>query len=162
MAPRLLSLLSKIETALTEQGASIVARPMQRSVSYHKGLARLAFADGGAIALQSFLARRWSDLREGGPFLGWTRRPGDPRHLPPLRDARLGRIGRGRRPCLDVRPGERTAPSPEQCCQRFARPLGVGRMRRCSNSALRSNDSVRNGVFGRRLGSLSEPGTRCF
>jgi hypothetical protein len=54
MAPRLLSLLSKIETALTEQGASIVARPMQRSVSYHKGLARLAFADGGAIALQSF------------------------------------------------------------------------------------------------------------
>lgn len=54
MAPRLLSLLSKIETALTEQGASIVARPMQRSVSYHKGLARLTFADGGAIALQSF------------------------------------------------------------------------------------------------------------
>ncbi|MFO1450520.1 MAG: hypothetical protein U1F61_20340 [Opitutaceae bacterium] len=54
MAPRLLSLLSKIETALIEQGATIVARPMQRSVSYHKGLARLAFADGGAIALQSF------------------------------------------------------------------------------------------------------------
>jgi len=54
MAPRLLSFLSKIETALIEQGSTIVAKPMQRCVSYQKGLARLSFADGGAISLQNF------------------------------------------------------------------------------------------------------------
>lgn len=54
MAPRLLSFLSKIETALIEQGCASASSRVQRSVSYHKGLARLSFADGGSISLQSF------------------------------------------------------------------------------------------------------------
>lgn len=55
MAPRLLSFLSQIQTALTEQGAATASQPSQRSVSYHKGLARIVFNDGGSISLQNFV-----------------------------------------------------------------------------------------------------------
>ncbi len=55
MAPRLLSFLSQIQTALTEHGVAIASQPVQRSVSYHKGLARIVFNDGGAISLQNFI-----------------------------------------------------------------------------------------------------------
>jgi len=54
MAPRLLSLLSFIQASLVEHGATVASQPVQRSVSYHKGLARLTFTDGGTIALQNF------------------------------------------------------------------------------------------------------------
>jgi len=56
MAPRLLSLLTLIESSLSEHEASSVAkgRPM-RTVNFHKGLARLSFNDGsGSILLQGF------------------------------------------------------------------------------------------------------------
>ena len=56
MAPRLLSLLSLIETSLAEHEASSVARGRpSRTVNFHKGLARLTFNDGsGSILLQGF------------------------------------------------------------------------------------------------------------
>lgn len=54
MTTRLLSLLTSVERCLIDQGAQVLAKPAQRSVNYHKGLARLAFADGGAVSLQSF------------------------------------------------------------------------------------------------------------
>ena len=55
MAPRLLTLLSHIETALGNQGARAVATPATRSVNFHKGLARIIFTDGsGSILLQNF------------------------------------------------------------------------------------------------------------
>lgn len=54
MAPRLLSLLSKIESSLAEQRSPAVNQPVQRAVSYQKGLARMTFAAGGAITLQCF------------------------------------------------------------------------------------------------------------
>ena len=55
MPPRLLTLLGLIETALVNQGATVVASPPQRSVSFHKGMARMNFADGsGSIVLQNF------------------------------------------------------------------------------------------------------------
>jgi hypothetical protein len=56
MAPRLLSLLTLIESSLSEHEASSVAkgRPM-RTVNFDKGLARLSFNDGsGSILLQGF------------------------------------------------------------------------------------------------------------
>ncbi len=56
MAPRLLSLLTLIESALSQNESPSVAkgRPM-RTVNFHKGLARLSFNDGsGAILLQGF------------------------------------------------------------------------------------------------------------
>jgi len=55
MAPRLLTLLTHIENALTSHGSSAVASPAVRSVSFHKGLARITFSDGsGSIHLQNF------------------------------------------------------------------------------------------------------------
>lgn len=54
MAPRLLSLLSLVQSALIEQGVALDRQSVQRSVSYHKGLARMSFEDGGSISLQSF------------------------------------------------------------------------------------------------------------
>jgi hypothetical protein len=56
MAPRLLSLLSLIESSLSEHEAPSVAkgRP-SRTVNFHKGLARLTFNDdSGSILLQGF------------------------------------------------------------------------------------------------------------
>lgn len=53
MAPRLLSLLSSIEGALSDT-APISA--VTRSADYRKGIARMTFADGsGSIVLQNFL-----------------------------------------------------------------------------------------------------------
>jgi len=56
MAPRLLSLLSLVESSLLEHEAPSVAKGRAaRTVNFHKGLARLSFNDGsGAILLQSF------------------------------------------------------------------------------------------------------------
>lgn len=55
MAPRLLTFLNLIETALANNGASEVSAPPMRTVSFHKGIARMAFADGsGSILLQNF------------------------------------------------------------------------------------------------------------
>jgi hypothetical protein len=55
MAPRLLTLLNLIETALVNQGSSAVASPPARAISFHKGMARMSFTDGsGSIALQNF------------------------------------------------------------------------------------------------------------
>jgi hypothetical protein len=55
MAPRLLTFLGMIETALVNQGARAVAAPPQRSISFHKGMARMNFTDGsGCIVLQNF------------------------------------------------------------------------------------------------------------
>jgi len=55
MAPRLLTLLNLIENALANQGSTAVAVPPLRSVSFHKGMARMSFADGsGSILLQNF------------------------------------------------------------------------------------------------------------
>jgi hypothetical protein len=56
MAPRLLSLLTLIESSLSQNEAPSVAkgRPA-RTVNFNKGLARLVFNDGsGSILLQSF------------------------------------------------------------------------------------------------------------
>jgi hypothetical protein len=56
MAPRLLSLLSLIESSLAEHEAPSVARGRpSRTVNFHKGLARLTFNDdSGSILLQGF------------------------------------------------------------------------------------------------------------
>jgi len=55
MSPRLLTLLVHIETALANHGSAAVATPCARSVNFHKGLARMTFADGsGSILLQNF------------------------------------------------------------------------------------------------------------
>jgi hypothetical protein len=55
MAPRLLTLLNLVETALVNQGSRTVSVPPARSVSFHKGLARMNFSDGsGSIMLQNF------------------------------------------------------------------------------------------------------------
>ena len=56
MAPRLLSLLTLIESALSQNESPSVAkgRP-SRTVNFHKGLARAVFNDGsGSILLQGF------------------------------------------------------------------------------------------------------------
>ena len=56
MAPRLLSLLTLIESALSQNESTSVAkgRP-SRTVNFHKGLARVVFNDGsGSILLQGF------------------------------------------------------------------------------------------------------------
>jgi hypothetical protein len=57
MAPRLLSLLSLIETSLAEHESPSVARGRpSRTVNFHKGLARLTFNDSsGSILLQGFI-----------------------------------------------------------------------------------------------------------
>jgi hypothetical protein len=47
-SPRLLSLLSLIEAALSEGTA------VARAADYRKGLARMSFADGGSVAVQNF------------------------------------------------------------------------------------------------------------
>jgi len=55
MSPRLLTLLALIESALSNHGSAAVAAPCARSVNFHKGLARMTFADGsGSILLQNF------------------------------------------------------------------------------------------------------------
>ncbi|MFT3783356.1 MAG: hypothetical protein QM790_15200 [Nibricoccus sp.] len=55
MPPRLLTLLGLIETSLVNQGSRAVANPPSRAISFHKGVARMTFADGaGAIMLQNF------------------------------------------------------------------------------------------------------------
>lgn len=55
MAPRLLTLLNQIETALANHGSPVVSTPPLRTINFHKGLARMAFADGsGSILLQNF------------------------------------------------------------------------------------------------------------
>lgn len=55
MAPRLLTLLTQIENALSSQGSRAVASAATRSVNFHKGLARMNFSDGsGSILLQNF------------------------------------------------------------------------------------------------------------
>jgi hypothetical protein len=56
MAPRLLSLLTLIESSLSEHEAPSVSRGRPaRTVNFHKGLARLSFNDGsGSILLQGF------------------------------------------------------------------------------------------------------------
>jgi hypothetical protein len=56
MAPRLLSLLTLIETSLSEHEAASVAKGRPgRTVNFHKGLARMSFNDGsGSILLQGF------------------------------------------------------------------------------------------------------------
>lgn len=53
MSPRFLSLLSLIEQALAAH-ERLPASPT-RLADYRRGVARLAFADGGVIALQNFL-----------------------------------------------------------------------------------------------------------
>lgn len=56
MAPRLLSFLSLVETALIANGSTSLNTPPQRAVNFHKGIARLTFADGsGTLQLQSFV-----------------------------------------------------------------------------------------------------------
>jgi hypothetical protein len=53
--PRLLSLLSLIESALNTLSCPAVNKPPQRMVNFQKGIARIAFGDGsGAITLQNF------------------------------------------------------------------------------------------------------------
>lgn len=55
MAPRLLTLLNLIETALVNQGSPAVTKPPARSVSFHKAMSRMNFSDGsGSIMLQNF------------------------------------------------------------------------------------------------------------
>ncbi|MBX7121609.1 MAG: hypothetical protein K1X42_05715 [Opitutaceae bacterium] len=54
MAPRLLSILSQVQNALIEQGVAGAQHPIQRSVSYHKGLARMMLEAGGSISLQTY------------------------------------------------------------------------------------------------------------
>lgn len=55
MVPRLLTMLGMIETALANQATRAVAEPPQRSVSFHKGMARINFFDdSGSIVLQNF------------------------------------------------------------------------------------------------------------
>lgn len=56
MAPRLLSLLTLIESSLADHGSEAVARGRpSRTVNFHKGLARMSFNDGsGSILLQGF------------------------------------------------------------------------------------------------------------
>lgn len=55
MAPRLLSLLTLIETALANHGVPAVKAPARRSISFHKGLAQMTFSDGsGSILVQNF------------------------------------------------------------------------------------------------------------
>lgn len=52
MPPRLLSLLSLIETAVADHGRQAA---VTRSADYRKGVARMTFADGsGSIVLQNF------------------------------------------------------------------------------------------------------------
>jgi len=77
MAPRLLTLLNLIETALVNQGSTAVSKSPARSVSFHKGMARMNFTDGsGAIVLQNFTLAdgqicvrcilNWADSTETG------------------------------------------------------------------------------------------------
>lgn len=77
MAPRLLTLLHLIETALVNQGSTAVSKPPARSVSFHKAMARMNFADGsGSIMLQNFTLAdgqicvratfNWADCTEAG------------------------------------------------------------------------------------------------
>jgi hypothetical protein len=55
MSPRLLTLLNHIETALANHGSRAVSRSPLRTMNFHKGMARMAFADGsGSILLQNF------------------------------------------------------------------------------------------------------------
>ncbi len=55
MAPRLLTLLGLIETALVNQGSPAVSMPPSRTVSFHKGMARMHFMDdSGSITLQNY------------------------------------------------------------------------------------------------------------
>lgn len=56
MPPRLLSLLSSVESALINQGWPGVNTPPQRAVNYQKGIARMIFSDGsGSVTLQNFV-----------------------------------------------------------------------------------------------------------
>lgn len=55
MPPRLLSLLSSIESSLASHGSAAVSAPPLRSVNFQKGIARMTFVDGsGSITLQNF------------------------------------------------------------------------------------------------------------
>ena len=55
MSPRLLSLLSSVESSLSSHGNSAVNQPPQRSVNFQKGIARMVFSDGsGSLTLQNF------------------------------------------------------------------------------------------------------------
>ena len=55
MPPRLLSLLSSVESSLASHGCSAVSQPPQRSVNFQKGIARMVFSDGsGSLTLQNF------------------------------------------------------------------------------------------------------------
>jgi hypothetical protein len=55
MAPRLLTLLNHIETAFSNRGSPSVSVPPLRTINFHKGMARMTFADGsGSILLQNF------------------------------------------------------------------------------------------------------------
>lgn len=55
MTPRLLSLMSSVESSLASHECTSVRNPPERSVNFQKGIARMTFADGsGSIALQNF------------------------------------------------------------------------------------------------------------
>jgi hypothetical protein len=71
MATRLLSLLSLVESALVGHNAPALAAPTTRTVSFHKGLARLSFGDGsGNILLQSFVLADGQNCVKA--LLSWT------------------------------------------------------------------------------------------
>lgn len=54
LAPRLLSLLTLLEEELARRTSGPASHPGQRSVNYHKGLARISFGENvGAVQLQS-------------------------------------------------------------------------------------------------------------
>ena len=56
MASRLLFLLSLIENVFVLNGSPAVQARTQRTVNFHKGLARIVFGDGsGSILIQSFV-----------------------------------------------------------------------------------------------------------
>jgi hypothetical protein len=54
MATRLLSLLTIIENVLRNEGAFALDGPIERTVNFHKGLARMNLSGKGAVALQSY------------------------------------------------------------------------------------------------------------
>lgn len=55
MSPRLLSLLSSVESSLSSHGCPAVNIPPARAVNFQKGIARMTFADGaGSLTLQNF------------------------------------------------------------------------------------------------------------
>ena len=54
LSTRLLSLLTLIENVMSNEPALVLTGPVERSVNFHKGLARMGLGDKGAVALQSY------------------------------------------------------------------------------------------------------------